>query len=489
MRLKWIDVSGAGVFLLLPLFEKGGILMKSELSKADICLLLVSVLFCVVSVGLSVVWYAKRNGVSYIDALLVLWQEGIVEGFRDIRWTVFPILKESMLVIRNRGKQLAYAMVEYVTPKPMKHIFEPDIYDGFYRVLEKYVFPPFQPQIDIFYCPLPSCIRVSFYTRSAISEATADEIVWLLQAKFREYLSTWGLGFEHIAVPYVQDNYIEVHLYYCEFLSEYPVYREFCRRIMLLRADPVFQPMQEKDAVKAAGIVLGYDFERWKAAGQAVLIVWDEKRSPHLLVSGPTGGGKTVFVKLVLEQLLAEGTKVTICDFKGFSDLKGIVSDYAAGEACNGMLTDFCRRFEEVRHCGVVNGQKNVLIFDEFGSFSASKTHKEFDELMRMLSPVIFMGRSYGYQIILVSQRFDADTIKTSLREQFGTKVYMGSSISAQSQMMLFPNSEINKSERLEPYCGYISTPKVDNAVLTLPQVDIVALDKRLKKLGKQCRK
>jgi hypothetical protein len=103
-----------------------------------------------------------------------------------------------------------------------------------------------------------------------------------------------------------------------------------------------------------------------------------------------------------------------------------------------------------------------------------------------MLSNLVFMGRSYGYHIILVAQRFDADIIRTNLRDQFGVKVYMGSGISQQAATMLFPNSEVDKSVRLEPYCGYISTPKVDVAVMITPKVDITALDRRLKAL---CRK
>lgn len=118
-------------------------------------------------------------------------------------------------------------------------------------------------------------------------------------------------------------------------------------------------------------------------------------------------------------------------------------------------------------------------------SLSAAKGKRGFDALMGTLANVIFMGRSYGFSVILVSQRFDAETIKTSYREQFAIKVHMGSSISQQSATMLFPNAEnLDKSVRLPPCCGYMCTPKTDCETIIIPKVDIPELDRRLKTLG-----
>ena len=60
----------------------------------------------------------------------------------------------------------------------------------------------------------------------------------------------------------------------------------------------------------------------------------------------------------------------------------------------------------------------------------------------------------------------------------------MGASISTQSAISLYPNSEIKKSARLQEYCGYISTPTTDLEVIITPKVDIQALDMRIAKLS-----
>lgn len=60
----------------------------------------------------------------------------------------------------------------------------------------------------------------------------------------------------------------------------------------------------------------------------------------------------------------------------------------------------------------------------------------------------------------------------------------MGAEISTQSATMLFPNSEIDKSARLQEYCGYISTPTTDLEVIITPRVDVQALDRRIKQLS-----
>lgn len=293
-----------------------------------------------------------------------------------------------------------------------------------------------------------------------------------------------GLWFNYTIVPYVQDNYIQIWLYYCENPAEYPAYRERCRQAMLMKAAPEFRPLPENIILQTSGLVLGYRVEDWQSTGQVVPIIWDTMAAPHLLVSGPTGGGKTVFIKALMEHLLRSGASITVCDYKGYGDLKGFVKEYAAGKDCGAMLSAFCAAFERDRATGTIHKEKKVLIFDEFGAFSASKTKKEADELMRTISNLVFMSRQYNYHIILVAQRFDADVIRTNLREQFGIKIYMGTSISQQAASMLFPNSEIDKSKRLAPFCGYISTPKTDIDIIMLPKMDLQALDKRLKELG-----
>lgn len=428
-------------------------------------------------------WYlSKRKSITYRSALHILWQEGFVEGYKACWRNVIPAAKKAMVVLRECGKRLYKVIADYLHTEPPKHQFTPELYYALQNAVSGYVYTPFQPVIQVAYFPLPSYVYISLYTKAAVTEEVKAEVVWAIVAKFREYMAAYDLNFPHSAIPYCRDNFMEVYVYYADRTSEFPAYQARVQSAMRMTAEPAFKPLSERDVTKTAGLVLGYELNKWKSTGQVAPILWDTAAAPHMMISGPTGGGKTVYVKLLLEQLLKAGASVTVCDFKGQGDYN-CIKDYAAGTECDTVLARFCSDFEKSR-AQSGDGRRRVLIFDEFGSYVASKDKKEFDAIMKMISGVIFMGRSYGYSVILISQRFDAETIKTALREQCGIKIYMGSTISQQAATMLFPNSELDKSNRLPPCCGYYSTPKTDLATLTIPKVDIPALDRRLKILG-----
>lgn len=447
------------------------------------------VVISVMSVLISIVYCGcqrvKGRGISFKAALISMWTDLITaESSEDYSHTARSLLTAALLVIWSWVKRIALALWEYLKPTPGKHSFTPDLYDALYSAVKDYLYAPFQPVIEVRYAPYPSAVYVSFYTKNAITAEVAAEVVWHIQAAFQSYLTAYGLTVDYTAVPYVQDNGIEVVLYYAETPAEYPAYRTACRQSMLMKADPAFRPLLESDVPPSAKLVLGYRYEPWRDSGQIVPVVWDMATSPSILVAGPSGSGKTLFVKMLLERLLSAGAEVTICDFKGFGDFRGFVKDYAIGSECDAMLAKYCADFERVRLHGVPDGKHHVLIFDELGSFVASKSKKEADEFMRMLSNVIFMGRIFSWSVIWLSQRFDHQTLPVSLREQATIKVHLGTSISPQSAGMLFPHAEIT-SGRLDPYCGFYSTPQTDCDVIITPKIDVAALDRRLKVLGK----
>ena len=445
-----------------------------------ILICIVSVVFALASLLGSCAWYAKRQHVPFSSALLILWQEGVVAGINAGVRAVPPTAKAAW----SHTKRLVRAFCEYLKPTPPKHIFDPGLYQEVFTIVKDYAYAGFQPVIKAVYAPLPSYLYVSFYTRSAISEELAAEITWHIEAKFQEYQEIYGLSFDSTAIPYVMNNLYEVRLYYAEHPAEHSFYRAVCRQAMLLRADPEFRPLLESDAPPSTDLVLGYRYEPWRDSGQIVPIVWDMATAPHALVCGPTGSGKSVFLKAILEKLLLEGADVTICDFKGFGDLRGFVKDYAEGNDCITALMAFCDAFDRDRVAGKKREKRKVLVVDELGSLVASLSKKESDELMRRLSSLIFLCRAYNYRLLFSSQRLMASDFPTKLTEQMQLKIYLGASISQQAAAALFTNSSIDKSNRLPPYCGYYSSPKTDCDVLITPKLDIPALDRRLKALG-----
>lgn len=216
-------------------------------------------------------------------------------------------------------------------------------------------------------------------------------------------------------------------------------------------------------------IRLGYSRYYWEM-GVKEPFLWHPNSVPHLLVSGITGGGKTVCAQYIVNQLLDTDIFLSIADFKAGGDWDNIVSDYGEYLDCDTILKDFYDSFlttiKEKKH------QNKYLLFDEFSSYALSKDTKGFKELMGMVSHLAFMGRSFGYHLILISQQFNAKVIETAIREQFGIKIYMGSTISTESSTMLFPNCEIDKSIHLPAHCGYISLPEKELDVIQMPYIE-----------------
>lgn len=213
-------------------------------------------------------------------------------------------------------------------------------------------------------------------------------------------------------------------------------------------------------------IKLGYSYQKWQMGLKSPLL-WDTEKVPHLIIAGTTGGGKTVLSQLILNQLLEAKKSVYICDFKAGGDWDGIVSDYAEYTDCNRLLGRFYDSFTDT--IGQKAKSEKYLFFDEFSSFALTKDTKEFKELMAIVSHIAFMGRSFGYHLVFISQQFNSKVIDTAVREQFGIKIHIGSVISTESATMLFPNSDIDKSIHLPRFCGYISQPERPLDIIQLP--------------------
>lgn len=224
-------------------------------------------------------------------------------------------------------------------------------------------------------------------------------------------------------------------------------------------------------------IKLGYSADSWKKGIESPFF-WDTDAVPHILLSGITGGGKTVLAQFIVNQLLSEHKSLYICDFKAGGDWDGIVPTYAEYTDCDKLLNEFYDSFAET----ILHKTKNeqYLIFDEFSSYALSKDTKDFKSLMSKVSHIAFMGRSFGYKLFFISQQFNSKVIDTAIREQFGIKLYMGSTISTESATMLFPNCEIDKSVHLPKCCGYISMPEKDIDIIQIPYISDTSKMKKL---------
>lgn len=206
--------------------------------------------------------------------------------------------------------------------------------------------------------------------------------------------------------------------------------------------------------------------------------IWNTEKTPHLLISGITGGGKTVCSQLIVNQLLENKADIFIADFKAGGDWNNIVDKYGEYIGCDEILNSFYNSFTEtIKNKGHA---EKYLIFDEVSSYTLSKDNKAFKEVMSKISHIAFMGRSFGYHLIFIAQQFNAKVLDTAIREQFGIKIFMGQVISTESATMLFTGCEIDKSIRLPAQCGYISTPERELDVIQIPYI---SKPEKLKKL------
>lgn len=211
---------------------------------------------------------------------------------------------------------------------------------------------------------------------------------------------------------------------------------------------------------------IGYSYENWKS-GVKTPFFWNTVTTPHCLIAGLTGGSKTVTAQLIVNQLLTEHKSIFIADYKAGGDWNNIVSNYAEYKDCDALLDKYYSIFLNTIQNKCVSEQ--YLIFDEFASYALNKDTKAFKACMDKISHIAFMGRSFGFHLIFISQQFNAKVLDTAIREQFGIKIYMGSTISTESATMLFPNCDIDKSVHLPKYCGYISLPEKDLDIIQMP--------------------
>ncbi|MFT9225042.1 FtsK/SpoIIIE domain-containing protein, partial [Liquorilactobacillus satsumensis] len=178
-------------------------------------------------------------------------------------------------------------------------------------------------------------------------------------------------------------------------------------------------------------------------------ISYNPAKTPHVLIAGGTGSGKSIFISFFLIELVKRLSKVYICDPKN-SDL-GQLKHYLGDDhvaVTPGQIAKLTRlAMEEMqKRFEVMNDPMNFqygsnfvdhgfkplwLIFDEMGAFQASGTNKEskkvVDETMANIKQIILLGRQAGCFILIAAQQMSASTtLSTDLRDNLGLRIALG---------------------------------------------------------------
>jgi len=194
----------------------------------------------------------------------------------------------------------------------------------------------------------------------------------------------------------------------------------------------------------------------------------DLTKMPHLLVGGTTGGGKSVFLRQALTELVRERPptqlRLVLADLKGGMEftlfsrvphlLCPVVNDVQGfAEAMTVVTEELDRRMGLLREAGVESLKAwnlayperrmpyVVVVVDELGEITIKSSERE-DQIARqlnvnLLSRVARLGRAPGVHMILCTQRPDAEVVPGQIKANLNAILAFRAQDPIQSQILL----------------------------------------------------
>lgn len=186
-------------------------------------------------------------------------------------------------------------------------------------------------------------------------------------------------------------------------------------------------------------------------------VAWEFRKSPHGLIVGGTGSGKSYLIFYLIKEILKKGYYLNIIDPKisdltklGYVSKKNLVV-YEKEDVIN-LLDDVTlemdNRYKEMLSTGDNFGEDYVaygikpyfLIFDELLAFISTLDNKEKKEVMAKLTNIVVKGRQAGVFVIFATQRPDTDVLDGKVRDQLGLRIALGK-LSNDGYKMIFGDS------------------------------------------------
>lgn len=191
-------------------------------------------------------------------------------------------------------------------------------------------------------------------------------------------------------------------------------------------------------------------------------VVMDFTKNPHLLVSGATGSGKTVFLHTILSNLMfKENIEISVIDTKGIDFIGyyklinnfSIIDNYNdAIKLIDSLIDKMDSRYQNMIYHNVfdytmlpVKPITSVLIIDEYADLILYDDSKE---LFRKLTTLVQKCRASGIYCILATQRPSSDIINGLIKANFTARVACRTASSVDSRVILGKNGA-------ELLCGY----------------------------------
>lgn len=165
----------------------------------------------------------------------------------------------------------------------------------------------------------------------------------------------------------------------------------------------------------------------------------DWESTPHFLIMGSSGSGKTWATKGILANLLVtqKNAKLWLCDYKAedFLFCKGSPRSYLYEDCAKG-LAEFFAAFEKRRTGEDTSRTPMYLCFDEFASWLLMLDKKAADVAKGLVANLLMLGRAFNVHVIIVVQRADAEYFAKS-RDNFGAVLALGN-LSKEAKQMFF---------------------------------------------------
>jgi len=205
-----------------------------------------------------------------------------------------------------------------------------------------------------------------------------------------------------------------------------------------------------EQVVSRANIMSGLKFPLGlDISGEVVIADFADSNTPHLLVAGQTGAGKSVFLSSIIFSLMSLNTpdkvqfvmidpkQVELTPFEGSPYLyQPIITDVEeALKVLNDLIeqmdnrytifrqTDrFINNIEEYRSFTNRNDMPRiVVVFDEFADFMEDKAHRE--EMESALKRLSAKARAAGIHLLICTQTPKAEVVTTNIRNNLTARV------------------------------------------------------------------
>ena len=199
----------------------------------------------------------------------------------------------------------------------------------------------------------------------------------------------------------------------------------------------------------------------------------------HIAIWGKTGSKKTTVLFGIILQLFSMGADVRFIDgkdefsaFSGFYPIEKIVSN---PDDVSGQLEDILAIIKERQKIMADEVQKRgkmglkasevglrpvVLVADEIGSIVALMDSKQAKKFVADLTAIIQRGRSVGVSVIASTQDPSTDTLPQKIRQQFSTKILLGS---ANSEIQRMAFGGVATAGDVEDFRGYYTCDGLTN--------------------------